>query len=151
MQWIVRDLKKASSSTSLLTELDKLNCSVKDHSSKNLVSMLAVLDCHPTSTSQPAYKATVRPSRGSTTLAYVAVVEEEPATKKQPLMVNDSSSASLQLSSQADVRPQAPAASVATNTVPTDRPAQQSSASNFPSPLASIVSLFVVLLVQVFV
>lgn len=119
LQWMVKDLKKSTSSANLMTELDKLQCTTLDGSSKNLVQVLSVLIC-PSSTSQPAFKATIRP-RGSSTVTYF--VQEEPAVKKQ---LDNDSSASLQLSS--DVQSQVPAASMATNTVPSERSANSTAA-----------------------
>lgn len=115
-----------------MAEVDKLNCTSHDESSKNLVQVLSALVCP---TAQPAFKATIRP-RGSSTVTYF--VEEEPVIKKQTLLDNDSS-ASLQLSSGADVQSQVPAASMATNTVPSER-----SANSTAAVLSS--SLFLVLL-----
>lgn len=122
MLWIYRDLKQSSSSENL--NLESLTCQAQEGESKNLLSLLATLDCQ-TTTASPA---TVKPSRVSTTVPYL--VQDEPATKKQTLLINDSS-ASLQLSSPAeskDIRPQEPASSA---TVPSEQLAGQSSAANF--------------------
>lgn len=127
LQWIVKDLKKSTSSANVLAELDKLNCTIQDGSSRNLVQVLTDMECQA-STAQPAFKATIRP-RGSTTITYF--VEEEPVVKKQTLMVNDSS-ASLQLSSEPDVQSQVPAASAVPN--------------NSSATILSTSSLFLILL-----
>ncbi len=122
----------SSTSATLQTGIDQLNCAAAATGSSSpttLVTMLSTLDCRPTTVAPPT---TRRPSRGSTTATYV--VADEP---KLPLVVNDNS-ASLQLSSPAEskeVRPQVPAASAATDTVQED---QGSSSAPVAGPVASL-------------
>lgn len=128
--WILRDLRMSSTSESVKTNIDRLNCTglASATSSTNLITSLSVLDCRPPAGSTAT---TRRPSRGSTTST---TTEEEP---KLPVMVNDSS-ASLQLSSPVEskeVRPQDPVSSAATNTV---LPELESSAPIVGVPIATV-------------
>lgn len=124
----------SSSSATLKTGIDQLNCAASATGSSSptaLVTTLSKLDCRPTTVAPPT---TRRPSRGSTTATYV--VADEP---KLPLVVNDDNSASLQLSSPAEskeVRPQVPAASAATDTVQEDH--QGSSSAPVAGPVAGL-------------
>ena len=137
MLWIHQDLTPSINSSNNLN-LKDLTCRVRDGASESLLAKLSTLDCR-TTTASPA---TIRPSSRSSTTTVTYLVQDEPATKKQTLLVNDSS-ASLQLSSPAeskDIKPKQPAST---------NPSKESSATkNGIFPFVSLsLSLFLVAMV----